>query len=594
MAIVKGLFDDSSSAPSSTKVVSGLFDEEKPSLVGKAVEYGTKLKRFLIDSPAAANREAIRTSPGLAVYGPFANTVAQMGFAGDKAREAGTRGFANPEESTPFQSEGLSTLNAALDKTDVSKMGYRSQLLARFLAGIPSSTAGVVNDFATSPGDIAIGMLTEGAIKGVGKIPYGSTTVGEIANKVPLSNLSRVLFRGELDAPNTSRALARMGMKVKKANGQKMISEFIKPTGKEVLQDVSKMASRTPAEVEQAFLTDLTPAPKINPTKQLVDKFDDEIGVIMGARSKAIQKYNQPISPDLVKQNAIRSLENGSPSVKGYGPGFKQATPDERLDIKLLVDQEHGQLGDSLDTISAQARKEYLQSETQNILKARAGGKDIDPNIAKRVKDAYRFALKQEIERAHPDIAKWNSKFDGLDKARTWAAKMHQDYQNQPSGFLRRLTSILGRPNVRGRVAAAIREIPEMGGSVRGDMKRIAKVQGEYRALAEKAKPGPEKVSIEYTPEESMRLLEDTTGLMRRLMPPEELKQLADRGGRTETKLLPNGQGFEMVSPEESASRLRLQRFRDEFMPKEDAGSKRSSMKYLSQKERSARSREGK
>ena len=498
--------------------------------VGKVGEFlaevGPTAWSYLMERPGAAVRAKIR---------------------GRSMKEA----FDAPETEERFQDEWLRKLNASMPEN--------AGTLKRFLAGAPASTAGLAADFLTNPGEIALALATEGASKAAGGMKYGATTLGEIASETPISRLPRVLARGKQESAGAIERL--QAMRVKSA-GQKRVAELLQPAGKEF--DETLAAGNVPGELKEGFNT----IKKVSTPKKLVETFDDEIGKVMDFRDRLIQQHNKPVSQKFVAKQAARELE------KTYGKGLGQLKGAEKKKVTQLFKDEMQILKDQgeLDTIKAQSRKEFLQNETKTLLNKQRRGETVivDPH-EQVVKDAFRRALRGEIDRAHPDISKLNARFDGLDNARDWASKIQAEALRQPSDFMRRLTQILGRPNTQGRAAAAVREIPFMKKPLKGDTAKIEGMRNKYGELMEKSrklsKPDPEEVTLDYTTEEQL-LLAPTDAYLKRIMGPERLKELA-MDHRPETKLLPQGQGFELVDAEEAAGRLRLKKFQDEVQLEE-------------------------
>lgn len=128
-----------------------------------------KAFKALFETPGAAHREAIRSAG-----------------RGEGARKGYEAGAANPEASETFQDEALRKTNDFItnlkDKHGVSLGNEDTETVARFIAGLPASTAGLMADTVTNPADLLLTILGERALKYVGKIGVGGKTLAERAS----------------------------------------------------------------------------------------------------------------------------------------------------------------------------------------------------------------------------------------------------------------------------------------------------------------------------------------------------------------------------------------------------------------------------
>lgn len=127
-----------------------------------------KAYKALFETPAAANREAIR--------------AAGKGQDPKKGYEAGAT---DPEASESFQSEAIRHANDAVtkfqEKTGIKLENEDADTAVRFVAGLPGSTLGMLADTVTNPADLLLTILGEKALKYVGKASVAGRTMGERA-----------------------------------------------------------------------------------------------------------------------------------------------------------------------------------------------------------------------------------------------------------------------------------------------------------------------------------------------------------------------------------------------------------------------------
>lgn len=147
-------------------------EQKQPGLLEKV---GHELSR-----PGAAVREGIRS--GLAGGMDNENLWEDVG-SGIK------RGFQKPESSEPFDAEAGRKANEAMDKSWVSKLPEGPQTAVRYAGSIVPRELGFIANTASDPTQLALMALTDGAMKGLGKIPYKGITLGERASELPISKM---------------------------------------------------------------------------------------------------------------------------------------------------------------------------------------------------------------------------------------------------------------------------------------------------------------------------------------------------------------------------------------------------------------------
>jgi len=286
---------------------------------------------------------------------------------------------------------------------------------------------------------------------------------------------------------------------------------------------------------------------KTSKPQHIVDKFRNEQDVVVGQIESLVKQNVKEISPEYVMTRARLILLK---QIKNSNPAERKKLAKAFADEWRWINEQRG-----MDTIKAHNRKKFLYDRTEGIQKRQRKGLQIvtapEQGIAD---DAFAQAYKEIVEQTHPDIHKLNSRWYGLESGKKAAAKLVETTLEHGNIAQRVATQIAGRPSMRSVTAAAVREIPIIKQSV-------SRMTGEIERLNKKASEALVRSRLKQAP----RLLEPNSQYFREILGPDDLATLPGPANIPHQKLLPAGQGFEMVSPEESIARLRLEKFIENF-----------------------------
>lgn len=214
---------------------------------------------------------------------------------------------------------------------------------------------------------------------------------------------------------------------------EKLTTEILQPPKQELAGYIAK-GEKMPA-IEEAMRV----IKKSKSYGELKTNIDNAISDTMDFRNKILRENNRPIG-DYTKQ-----LQDYISELKVKG----QATPPEIQQLQDVLGREKDFLSThTLDRISGQARKEYLQKLTDSLLQKSEKGLIIDTQPARnRALDLLRRGLKQGVEGNDYKIAELNSRYGGLLKARDLIAGQEALAQKAiPESLKTRLLRFLTRP----------------------------------------------------------------------------------------------------------------------------------------------------
>lgn len=212
---------------------------------------------------------------------------------------------------------------------------------------------------------------------------------------------------------------------------------------------------------------------KTNNPVDVVNKFRIEKESVLNDVNRLVQDNNKTVDMRTIEGRVRtilqRKIDNSSPSeVKK----LTKAITEER---SWLQKQE------KLDTIKLNDRKRFLYQETKKIQEKQTKGLTTiaDPE-RNQVQDAYAQAYKEAVESVHPDIKKLNARFGGIENGLDAASKMAERMIEGGSMLDRIASQIVGRPNVAGVGAAAVRELPAI-------FKNFGRLTGRIESLSTKS-----------------------------------------------------------------------------------------------------------
>ena len=285
-----------------------------------------------------------------------------------------------------------------------------------------------------------------------------------IAEAVSTATDPQTLMGGLMAAPEAD--LGAMDRLIAMRKGSQMrnaVSEFL---------PAAKMADDIEAGRPSGFQTEA--GNLIKKTKdpyQVVSRLRAERDNVIKQVDALVAAHNQPIEPEAVLSRAKLILQKQ----------IKNATPKDRVKMKLAMQDEMNWINEQgeFDTVAAHARKKYLYDETQGVQKRQNRGIQIVTAPEKDlVKDAFAQALKEQVERAHPDIQKLNARWSGLDVGTKAASKMAEARaENLPIGA-KTVQTVQTRPNPSGFRSAILRKFYDPY-SVESQTGRIEKLSRE-------------------------------------------------------------------------------------------------------------------
>lgn len=198
---------------------------------------------------------------------------------------------------------------------------------------------------------------------------------------------------------------------IKKA--EKLTTEILNP-GKSELADAISRGNQAKSIAEAAKVIK-----KSDDFNKIVSDIDKSIDINFTKRNELLKSDNFNIGGE----QYISSLKHEIIRQEKLG----QATPAEIMQMKKVLAREQAFIikkGGKIDRLSAQERKEYLQNQTESLLIRDAKGKNTSTEPARtRALDALRFGLKDAVEGGDTEIARLNSTYEGLKRAKRLAAE---------------------------------------------------------------------------------------------------------------------------------------------------------------------------
>jgi hypothetical protein len=424
-------------------------------------------------------------------------------------------GFADPNSTKTFQQLALENASPNTSST-----------LLNFLGGIPASTLGLAADIATNPADL-LGML-------IGKAPVGGTgttlggiigtsKAGQATGKFMEANRSAKLLGREVSPGSVTRLdSAKAGLAAREKVSQVLPTADL---GKDIL---NSRASGVQAEGANLIK-------KTNRPQDIYNKFDNEKQRVLSQVDELVTANNKPVNPEVIKSRAKLLLQKD----------MLNETPEGRAALMRAYKNQVKWIEENpaLDTVQANARKRWLYGETPNTQAKQMKGAPIqtDPD-AKKVMDKFAQAYKEAVESAHPDIAKLNSRFSGLEEGRKSAAKLIESMvEQQPKNFVQRAVGyVAGRMTPGQGAAAAVREVPSL---LQGQSKTLGKMTGQIEKLSNKSADLLNKSRLEQSGDLLDKFMSNTDYFLKKFGPYEinALTTIEGQGAKV------TGKGFTMA-----------------------------------------------
>lgn len=338
-------------------------------------------KQQSLSSSQKDNNAVEQTSPGVQPQN-ILGQIFNVPGAANRSAIKGTGyayGAANPDKISTFQEDGA---NLASDMA--SKLPRQLVGPAAFAGSSLAQLAGMVVDSATNPAEILATISGGKAISAIAKTRAGKVIGNFINKKVSFSKSPEQLIK----------------------EAEKKTTEILNPTKRELA--LSNRKGRVLPAVEESA----------NIIKEAVDG-EDLLNQIKNARKSNILERNNLIKKDNFKvdtSNIISKLEAEISSAEKLGQNA-----DEIMQMKKVLAEEKAffvKNGDNFDRMSAEARKEYLQTRSPNLLNKRSRGISIDmePGKTKAI-DILRNSLKESVEGGDKRIKDLNSTYGPLLRA---------------------------------------------------------------------------------------------------------------------------------------------------------------------------------
>lgn len=298
----------------------------------------------------------------------------------------------NFDNTAPANKSGLNLAGDIAGLGGLVKNPINSFLGKSAMAGqIPQTVgAGALSGFLTKPAaDNPVDRLMQGAaggaLGGVGAyLPQGITSLKSILN------------------PSTEDMLGQ---------AHKLTTEILQPSKSELANSIER--GRVLPAIQQA--ADVIT--KSGSYEELNQNLGAATSSIMNERNELLKANNFMVKDDYLKplQDLIKNTSEGG-----------QATPAELQQMDGVLAREKAYLvtqGGSISRLDAQARKEYLQKQTQNLLTKLSTGDSIDTQPARSLAlNAIRGGLKTAVEGDDSKIAELNSTYGGLLRAQQLVA----------------------------------------------------------------------------------------------------------------------------------------------------------------------------
>ncbi len=411
------------------------------------------------DTPSQA-QDPLKTYKTENVGDAFNNIFVRPGAGVRNVLRGGNymQGFDDPNSVQTFQGQALDNFY---------RSGFMSEHpMLKEALGVGVSAGGLAADIATNPADV-LGML-------IGKAPIkgtGTTLGGEIAGSEIGKTVGRMV-NAPLGAQTVNPRLTRTPGAIERLQSMQASRKGRAEVSK-LLPDLKLSPDIKQNKPTGALSEGFNLIKKTNNPVEVADKFRIEKEGLIRQVDQLVTENNKPVDPNFLRGRVSTLLAKYK----------KNMSPKELKKMQMAVDEEAQWIDNQngFDTVKANERKRYLYQETKRIQEKQSQGiSTIDAPERNIVKDAFARAYKESIEGSHPDIQKLNSRFDGLEKGLDASAKMAERAMEQGSPLERIMSQTIGRPNVPGVAAAAVREIPQM-------LKGLGRTTGKIESLSKKS-----------------------------------------------------------------------------------------------------------
>lgn len=209
-------------------------------------------------------------------------------------------------------------------------------------------------------------------------------------------------------------------------SGTVVLKEFVKPNPEKLIKKAEKLTTEllNPSKSELATaISQGNQLKAVSETAKIIKKSQNLSQVREGVKAEINNKFkirNEILQSDNYKiggDQYISRLKHEIIRQEKLG----QATPAEIMQMKQVLAREQAFItknGGKIDRVNAQARKEYLQDQTERLLVRDAKGVNTSTDPARsRAMDALREGLKEAVEGGDRRVATINSSYDGLKRA---------------------------------------------------------------------------------------------------------------------------------------------------------------------------------
>jgi hypothetical protein len=378
-------------------------------------------------------------------------------------------GFSDPNQVQSFQGQ-------ALDKFYESGFLSEHPMIKEAL-GVGVSAVGLAADVATNPADLLAMFIGKAPIKGTGTTLAGEVAgskVGQTVGRMANVEINRPADVAKLVNPRLTETPGALERVRSIQSTSKALSEQKK------ILPIDDTISIKEGVTNPALKEGMNLIKKTSNPRDVANKFRIEKDGIIRKVDELVAQNNREVKPAVVESRARLLLEK---EFKNFSKLKK-----DKLETELKEQLRWMNEQDAFDTVKANARKRFLYEETQGLQGKQARNQTVIRSPERDlVKDKISQALKEQIEQAHPDIQKFNSRYDGLNQGLDAAAKMADAIEKKGGEGLTISTQTVGRPNPEGMVSAAVREIPKFlkrYGSVTGRIEKFSGKAAEQLAIS--------------------------------------------------------------------------------------------------------------
>lgn len=333
------------------------------------------------DPLAASSREAIRSNPKLAVFGPLAGVFSNLGAFGKETQKAADKGFAQPSKSETFQNEILRTstedfVNEASKRTGMfspqTKLGKSLIEAESFIRGYVPSAVGLIADEVVNPSSVILSAIDIG--RGTAKPIF---TNSEKLIKKAVSKYRKAASVG-VRGQSTKSDIVKKDSNISKAmqaindNADEIIYEDGARKGlPQNINDSVEAASQTKEKIFKEY----------NRLRSLAEEKGDVVnldGIALKALKEQSTRAAKTVNPQLQRQafkygiNFSRQWKVGlgeaDEILKGLNQELKSAYRSKRAGNLSIADE-------SMAQVKARFASELRKAINEKVLKVEGGDK---------------------------------------------------------------------------------------------------------------------------------------------------------------------------------------------------------------------------